>query len=259
MANLSAMRTAYFISDVHLGAQDPEREREKADLLQSFLDRVETGGGMLYIVGDLFDYWFEYRWALPKVNLRLLCKLHRLVEAGGEVVYLSGNHDLWLSRHVPDQLGLRLEHGPLTVTHEGLRLLLIHGDGLIRQDRRMRWLNRVFRNRVNIALYRWLHPDVGLPLMRWVAAKSRQRGDNPYASQYRAFARARLEEGYDAVILGHTHLPVFEEVEGKYYINLGDWLQHRTFLEVRGTRFVLKTWPADCAYVPSTEKLVCAS
>lgn len=236
------MKKIYFISDVHLGAHRPEVEKIKVDHLISFLTKIQSRARILYIVGDLYDYWFEYRQAVPKVNLRILFKLNQLVDSGVEVIYFTGNHDLWLGSYLENQLGVRICREPSIVEHNSLKLFIAHGDGLIKSDRRARLLNRIFRNRANVFMYRWVHPDLGLPLMKLVAKRSRQKGENPYDQEYRDFAKSKIDEGFDGVILGHTHKPLFERLNSKYYVNLGDWIKYFTYLELTGTKLELKNW-----------------
>jgi len=259
MVNFRTMQKVYFLSDVHLGAEPPAKEQQRVERLLAFLDRIQEDARALYLVGDLFDYWFEYRRAIPRTELRVLFKLHDLVQSGIAVHYFTGNHDLWLGDYLAEQVGFQLLRRPKVVAENGLRLYLAHGDGLIARDRRIRWLNRLFQNRVCIFLYRLLHPDVGLALMRWVARRSRQRGENPFDREYREFARRQLRQGVDAVVLGHTHKPLFERLDSKYYINLGDWIVHYTYLELEGRTLSLKIWPSEQLYRPRASKLPEAS
>ncbi|HEX9654761.1 MAG TPA: UDP-2,3-diacylglucosamine diphosphatase [bacterium] len=236
------MERVYFISDVHLGAHQGEHEQRKVEYLNSFLKAIHGKADVLYIVGDLFDFWFEYREAIPKLNLKVLFRLQQFMESGGKLIYLAGNHDLWLDSYLDQELGITVLHQPITASHNSVRLYIAHGDGLARRDGRVRSLNRVFRSRANIFLYRLLHPDLGIPLAKYVANKSRERGENPYDADYREFARAKLSEDFDAVILAHTHKPLFERIDSKYYINLGDWTEHFTYLEMIGDSLKLKSW-----------------
>jgi UDP-2,3-diacylglucosamine hydrolase len=239
------MERVYFISDVHLGAHKREHEQRKIENLIAFLKAICGNAEILYIVGDLFDFWFEYRSAIPKINLEVLFRLKQFIESGGRLIYLAGNHDLWLDRYFDEQLGITVHHGPLIAMHNSMRLFIAHGDGLAKNDHRLRILNRIFRNRSSIFLYRLLHPDIGIPLARYMAGRSRQKGENPYSADYRELARAKLNENFDAVILAHTHIPLIERFESKYYINLGDWMQHFTYLEMLGDKLQLKSWPID--------------
>ncbi|MFQ5636557.1 MAG: UDP-2,3-diacylglucosamine diphosphatase [bacterium] len=239
------MKKVYFISDVHLGAHPPRLEQAKIDKLVSFLSHIQKDAQRLYIVGDLYDHWFEYRKAIPKVNLKVLFTIQQLAEAGVEVIYFTGNHDQWLGDYLEGELDVTICREPLCAEHNHLKLYIAHGDGLIKRDMRVRILNRIFRNRVNMLFYRWLHPDLGLPFMKYIAAKSRQKSENAFDDEYFAFAKSKLEEGFDGVILGHTHKPLFREINSKHYINLGDWCYYFTYLVLTGTAFELKTWSGD--------------
>lgn len=242
MLILSRMERVYFISDVHLGAHKREHEQRKTERLTSFLRSILGRADTLYIVGDLFDFWFEYRHAIPKVNLKVLFRLQQFIEAGGNLVYLAGNHDLWLDDYLDRELGITVQHAPIIANHNSARFFIAHGDGLIKNDRRVRALNHIFHSRINIFLYRLLHPDLGIPLAKYVAGKSRERGENPFDAEYRNFALSKLQEDFDVVILAHTHKPLFERRDSKYYINLGDWTEHFTYLEVIGDSISLKSW-----------------
>jgi len=241
------MQRVYFISDVHLGSSSGEVERRKANRLTSFLKSLHGRADYLYIVGDLYDFWFEYRRAIPKLNLKVLAALIQLVESGTEVRYLTGNHDLWHESYLCAEIGLQLYHEPIEVTHNSLRLFIAHGDGLTAGEWKMRMAKKIMRSRFNIMLYRWLHPDLGLPLMRYVSRKSGAQGDNRFEQAYSDLAGRKHEEGFDIVILAHTHRPEFRESNGKYFVNLGDWLAHFTYLKLVGPRPEPATWRADTA------------
>jgi len=244
MAKFGAMETVYFISDVHLGAQSGENEKYKINKLLSFLNAILGRADFLYIVGDLFDFWFEYRRAVPKVNLKILFKLYQLVESGVKINYFAGNHDVWLRNYLHDEIGIDIIRGPKDIRHNSLTFYVAHGDGVIKRDRKQRLLNRIFKNRFNIFLYRLIHPDIGIPLASTIARRSQKRRSYDHESAYRRWALAKLEDGYDGVVVGHTHKPVFERIGLKYYVNLGDWIDDFTYLEVIGDAVQLKTWGA---------------
>ncbi|NIR50370.1 UDP-2,3-diacylglucosamine diphosphatase, partial [candidate division KSB1 bacterium] len=173
------MEKIYFISDVHLGAHSARIEEIKLQRLSAFLANMQNHANILYIVGDLYDFWFEYRHAIPKVSLRILFQLNQLVEAGIQVNYFTGNHDLWIGDYLQTQIGFEVYREPYSVTHNNVQLFIAHGDGLAKGEKRLRFLKRIFNNPINIALYRLIHPDIGLPLMKLFAKKSRERGENP--------------------------------------------------------------------------------
>jgi len=240
-----SMQQIYFISDIHLDAYSPQFEKQKAESLISFLDALRREADILYIVGDLYDFWFEYRQAIPKVNLKILSRLEQLVEAGTEVRYFLGNHDLWQDGYLEREIGVKMYREPLEVEHNSLRFYIAHGDGLVGADRASRVRSRIFKSRLNIFLYRLLHPDVGIPFAKFVAAKSRERGENPYDKEYRDFALSKFREGVDVVVLGHTHKPLFEAIDSNYYVNLGEWGRQYHYLELNGTQLQFNTWNVD--------------
>ena len=150
---------SYFISDAHLGADTRQAEAEREKILLGFLHWIGDRAQRLYIVGDLFDFWFEYRSVVSRRAFPVVCALRRLVDAGVEVTWMGGNHDYWLGDFLRDEVGLRVMRVPLEVTLEGRRILLIHGDGLAgRQDRGYRVLRAVIRAPLSESLFRLIHP-----------------------------------------------------------------------------------------------------
>jgi UDP-2,3-diacylglucosamine hydrolase len=236
------MEQIYFISDVHLGADTEEKEKIKKERLLNFLTSIYQKADFLYIVGDLFDFWFEYRHTVPKISLKLMSKLNLLVETGTEVRYLVGNHDLWLGDFLQKEINVKIYHDPLAVTHNTLNLYIAHGDGFAKSDVGSRVLKRIFKNRVNIFLFSLLHPDFGIPFARLLSRKSKEKGENRFEEDYRNFAISKIDQGFDAIILGHIHRPFIEKINSKFYINLGDWIRNFTYLELSGKEFQLKSW-----------------
>ena len=236
------MKKNYFISDAHLGGHSEEIEKIKIANLISFFNSIQNKADHLYLVGDLYDFWFEYSKAIPKVNLKILAKLSQLVESGTEVRYLTGNHDLWQNGYLQNEIGVKIYHEPLEASHNSLKLFIAHGDGLVKRNWSLRLQKRICKNPVNIFLYRLLHPDIGIPLAMKVSAKSKEREEKRYNQDYRDFAITKLNEGFHAVILGHTHVPLFEKINSGFYINLGDWMKKFTYLEMTGKKLELKSW-----------------
>jgi len=166
-----------FFSDAHLGAESKAREAGREARLHSFLKSLGGRISRLIIVGDLFDFWFEYRSAIPRRYFATLELLGRLRSAGIEMDYLNGNHDFWLGPFLSDDLGIRTHHGAMTLEHDGRRIWIHHGDALVGGDHGYRLLKRVLRHPASIALYRLIHPDFGIPLARWVSSgRSRPSG-----------------------------------------------------------------------------------
>jgi len=233
MGNLHDMsKSIFFLSDAHLGAEGPEKEKSKEGKLISLLDRIKDEGELLYLVGDMFEFWFEYKNVIPKEHFRVLIKLKELVDSGIEIKYLVGNHDFWLGDFLPKKIGIPIFREPVEVMHQGKRIFIAHGDGFAKNDLGYRILKRILRNRVNIWLYRQIPPDISYPLARSVARSSRsyvQKRDTGYLQDYEDFAAAKIKGGFDAVILAHTHVPVLRNLAGGTYLNLGDFFRHFTY------------------------------
>lgn len=237
------MKTIYFISDVHLGGHDAEVERNKIEKLRSFFVEISGKADILYIVGDLYDFWFEYARAIPKINIKALAALNELIESGTEVRYFTGNHDIWHESFFEKELGVKIYHHPQIVSHNQLKLFIAHGDGLTKGEWKLRLIKRVFKNPVSIFLFRLLHPDVGIAITRLFSRGRREHKVNPFIEDYREFAQQKLGDGFDAVILGHTHMSVFEHHhQDKYYINLGEWIRNFNYLKLSGKKFEFAEW-----------------
>ena len=262
------MEKIYFISDVHIGSPgmgDATRGREA--VLIDFLKAIRRDARALYIVGDLFDFWFEYRTTIPSSGARVLFELYNLVESGVRVIYLPGNHDLWPGEYFSGQLGVELPGGPITVNHQGLRIHIAHGDE-IRTDWRFRLSRGILKNRFCVGLFRLLHPDLGAILARYTSRLSeyriRRRGSGNRDILYRA-AREKIAHGADIVIHGHYHFTLHARVGGSpgdqavtrmrtgdradagsertgELVVLGDWIQQCTYAVLENGGIRLDKW-----------------
>ncbi len=236
----------FFISDVHLGENFPDREQLKLGKLMSFFDMVEEKGEQLYIVGDLFDFWFEYRHAIPKDNLGVILRLAALKQQGLYLKYITGNHDHWLGDFLSREVGFEIFRDGADIQLDDKKVHIIHGDGLARNDRGYRILKKILRNKFNIFLYRLIPPDIGIPLAKFVSGKSRghsqKRPKESFLHEYRDYARQKLEHDYEAVIIAHTHVPERIEYDGGVYLNTGDWIENFSYVEYNQGQFELKKW-----------------
>lgn len=226
------MSLIYFISDIHLGAKSEEEEKDRVLKFLKFLKEIEGNAQKIFIVGDLFDFWFEYKYVIPKRYFSILYQLKKFQEKNIEVHYLTGNHDFWLGDFFSAELGI--------ITHENdwfgkigdKNFYLYHGDGVAKKDSGYRFLKKVLRNRTNLKIYRWLHPDVGIPFARFISGSSRHytdRIDLKDNDDYIEFARKKFAEGFDYVLMGHRHNPLEIIEDDKKYINLGDWIIHFSY------------------------------
>jgi len=244
-------KAIYFISDAHLGAEEKEKEKIKEERLVSFLNKIKEDSESLYILGDMFEFWFEYKNVIPKDHFKVLSQLRNLVDSGIRVSYVVGNHDFWLGDFLTERIGIRIFKDPIEVAHQGKKIFIAHGDGLAKWDLGYKILKKILRNRVNIFLYRQIPPDIGYPLAKFVAGKSRaqaNRREASYLDDYKKFAYEKIRQGFDAVILAHTHTPTLENLgdnptnslQGGIYLNIGDWFKHFTYGKLVEGKFYLE-------------------
>ncbi len=257
-------KAIYFISDAHLGAEEKEKEKIKEEKLVSFLDRIKADAESLYILGDMFEFWFEYKNLIPKDHFKVLSQLRALVDSGIKTSYVVGNHDFWLGDFLTEQIGVKIFKDPIEVTLQGKRIFTAHGDGLAKKDFGYKILKKILRNRVNIFLYRQIPPNISYPVAKFVAGKSRSQADRreaSYLEDYRNFAYEKIRQGFDAVILAHTHIPILENLSensalrqaqggegsrtaesshGGIYLNIGDWFKHFTYGKLMEGKFYLE-------------------
>jgi len=218
----------YFVSDAHIGGGTPEAEAR----LCRFLESIRGQARSLYILGDLFEFWFEYAHAIPKPGFQVLAELAELRRAGARIGYLKGNHDFWFKDFWQRELGAEAAD-ELAVTLDGKRVFLAHGDRLDRAPL-PRFFRVLMRSRLDGWLYSLLHPDLGIGLALAVARMSRARGVKPKLVEDMAgFAARKLEHGFDIVILGHSHAPEFRPFGSGVYMNVGDWVAHFTYGVIR--------------------------
>ncbi len=222
----------YFFSDVHLGASDKANEDLKLAKLYTLLDKIRVDGRKVFILGDLFDFWFEYKHAIPKEHLKVVFRLAQLIEEGIEIHYISGNHDFWLGEYLSREVKIIIHRDYFETTEDGKKIFMIHGDGLSPSDWKYRILKKILRNRINIWLYQKVPPDWGIPLARYVSGSSRTyTKDRPadFIKDYEKYAAHKIASGYDYVLIGHTHYPSRLEFGSGVYLNTGDFIENFSY------------------------------
>jgi UDP-2,3-diacylglucosamine hydrolase len=239
----------YFLSDAHLGAATPQVARNQVERLHGLLNEIEQQGRTLVIVGDLFDFWYEWKFVIPKQHIPILFRLKVLLDRGIAIHYLAGNHDFRLHGFLETIIGLQIHSDAMIGDIQGQRIFIFHGDGVLTKDHGYRMLRRVLRNRLAQRGFSWIHPDLGMRLARGTSVTSRkyERGGAEDDRDYLAFAQRKFGESFDGVVMGHTHRPL-EHHEGSHtYVNLGDWITRFTYGLHDGTSLRLLHWRDDVA------------
>jgi UDP-2,3-diacylglucosamine hydrolase len=237
--------SAYFFSDVHLGLGPKDEERKKEDRLLSFLQSIMADTSHLFIVGDLFDFWFEYKTVIPKGFHRTLAMLDEFRGRNIEIHYLIGNHDCWMGDFFSTEMGIHIHHDPFEIKIQRKRVFLHHGDGLAQNDLGYRIVRPILRNRLNVWMYRWLHPDIGVRIAKGTSRSSRAYTTTKHYGEESGmlkFAKEKIREGCDIVVMGHRHQPNVQTFNGGSYVNLGDWITHNTFGHLKDGVMTLNTW-----------------
>jgi UDP-2,3-diacylglucosamine hydrolase len=241
-------KKVYFLSDFHLGAPDRAASLVRERRVAAFLDHIRRDAAAIFIVGDLFDFWYEYRTVVPKGYVRILGKLAELTDAGIPMYFFTGNHDMWMKGYFEEELGIPVYHEPRTFEINGRKLLIGHGDGLGPGDHGYKFLKLLFRSKVSQALFGILPPAIGVGLASWLSRRSRAMTgaeDAAFLGEDKewliTYCRQRMqEEHFDYFIFGHRHLPIdFSLGEGSRYINLGDWIRYYTYAAFDGEKLCL--------------------
>ncbi|MBI5645850.1 MAG: UDP-2,3-diacylglucosamine diphosphatase [Ignavibacteriae bacterium] len=222
----------YFISDVHLGLSAPGVERIKRARLLEVLKEVQDHRGDLYIVGDLFDFWFEYRSVVPRGHHAVLSALENLAQSGARITYLAGNHDFAIGQVLRDDLGVDIIRDDVTFSIDGRSFYVYHGDGLADKDAGYRAIKAILRNPLAQWLFRWLHPDIGFALARMSSHSSRKyTGTKKYGETdgMHREAMRRIDAGASCVVMGHRHQATLQRMGQGLYVNLGDWITSYTY------------------------------
>jgi UDP-2,3-diacylglucosamine hydrolase len=251
--SLQSGKRIYFSSDYHLGVPSPASSHDREKLIIRWLASIEQDAQSIFLVGDIFDFWFEYKKAVPKGFVRFLGKLAELSDKGIEIIFFTGNHDMWMFDYLKDEIGAVIYRDPVSFTieseHGTSTMLVGHGDGLGPGDSTYKFLKKIFRSPFFQLIFRLVHPDVGM----WIAMKwskgSRLANVNKGVEHFRGeenewlFQYCRTVESslhHDAYIFGHRHLVLDLQVSTQSrYINLGEWVTQQNFAVFDGKNLAL--------------------
>ncbi|MFB9052106.1 UDP-2,3-diacylglucosamine diphosphatase [Formosa undariae] len=241
----------YFSSDNHLGAPTPEDSLPREKKFVAWLDEIKHDAAAIFLLGDLFDFWFEYKTVVPKGFVRTLGKLAEIRDSGIPIYFFVGNHDLWMDDYFQKELNIPVYHKPKEFTFNNKTFLIGHGDGLGPGDKGYKRMKKVFTSPFFQWLFRWLHPDIGVKIAQYMSVKNKLISgdedakflgeDNEWLVQY---CKRKLEtKAYDYFVFGHRHLPMIINLnDTAKYINLGDWIGYYTYGEFDGRDLNLKTF-----------------
>jgi UDP-2,3-diacylglucosamine hydrolase len=239
----------YFLSDFHLGAPDHATSLVRERRIVAFLERIRVDAAVIFIVGDLFDFWYEYRTVVPKGYTRILGKLAEITDSGIPIHFFTGNHDMWMSGYFEEELNIPVYHEPKTFSFNGKTFYVGHGDGLGPGDHGYKFLKKIFRNKICQGLFGVLPPLVGVGVAGWLSRRSRAMtgsSDAQFLGEDKEwlviYCRGLLRsERYDFFIFGHRHLPIdlLLDPSGSRYINLGDWIRYYTYAVFDGEQLSL--------------------
>jgi len=246
---LKAGKKIYFASDFHLGVPNAEKSLEREKKIVSWLDSIKTDAEELYLLGDVFDFWFEYKTVAPRGYVRLLGKLAELSDSGIPIHYFTGNHDMWIFDYLEKELNVKVYRAPIEANYNNKSFYIGHGDGLGPGDHGYKFIKRVFANPVCQWLFARLHPNFGIALANYFSRKSRIATgtiDEKFLGEEKEWlvihSKELLEKKhYDFLIFGHRHLPLDIAINGKSrYINLGDWIRYDSYGVFDGEQMHLK-------------------
>lgn len=252
---LQSGKNVYFISDLHLGAPYSENEIKAEKRIVAFLESIRKSADTIFLLGDIIDYWFEYKYVVPKGFIRFFGKLAELADEGVRLVWIIGNHDIWIKDYLPSQFKIEIYDGSVVQTIGGKRFYLAHGDGLGKTPLSFRFIRSMFRNPICQWLYAGIHPRWTIPFANAWSESSRRNGKeqledyHPLYESLKKFSLDVLSQKnpeigeIDYFIYGHLHIFLHEELtpETEMFIT-GEWISRCSYLQFNGTSLSMHTF-----------------
>lgn len=247
---ITPAKQIYFLSDFHLGAPDSKSSLEREKRIVEFLNEAKKDAQHIFIVGDMFDFWYEYKKVVPKGYVRLLGKLAEITDSGIKLHFFVGNHDMWMKDYFQRELNIQVYFEPHEFVFNEKKFFIAHGDGLGPGDKGYKLIKKIFRNRFSRALFGLLPPFIGIGLAHFLSRRSRASTgavDEQFLGEEKEWLIMYCKDvlkhrNYDYLIFGHRHLPVeFALNSNSKYINLGDWIRYYTYATFDGHNLKLKS------------------
>jgi UDP-2,3-diacylglucosamine hydrolase len=255
---LEKNKKIYFASDFHFGIPTPGKSKIREARFVRWLDFIKKDAQEIYLMGDLFDFWFEYQTAIPKGYVRLFGKLAEIIDSGIPIHFFRGNHDMWAFDYLEKEIGIKLYRKPVIRDFNGQRFFLSHGDGLGPGDTGYKFIKYVFERKINRFLFNWLHPDIGTRMGLFWSRRSRYANQTNEAKEREAelvqnvdksrlaiFCREMLQKDptINYFIFGHWHISMMHQIaHNSYYVHLGDWIKLFSYGVFDGEKLELKTF-----------------
>jgi UDP-2,3-diacylglucosamine hydrolase len=235
----------YFASDFHLGSFDISDSHKREKMVISWLSSIEKDAKAIYLLGDIFDFWFEYKKVVPKGFVRLLGKLADLIDKGIDIHYVVGNHDMWMNDYLEQEIGLKLHFQEFIINEDNKLIFLGHGDGLGKGDYTYKLLKVIFSSNICKWMFSRLHPNFGISLGQAWSNKSKKRQEKLVNEDKEILAGYCKEQQknnpVDYYVFGHRHIPIDVKIDERCrYINLGDWIHHNTYAVYSDQKLELK-------------------
>jgi len=247
--DLTQDKKIYFASDQHFGVPNLQESRKREEKFIRWLDGIKKDAQILFLMGDLFDFWHEWKYVVPKGYIRVLGKIAELKDSGIAIYFFVGNHDLWMKNYFEEELGIPVYFEKRYYEISDKKFLLAHGDGLGPGDKGYKRMKKIFTNPLAQWAFRWLHPDIAMRIANYMSQKNKLISgveDQKFLGEDKEFliqySKEKLKtEDIDYFVFGHRHLPlIFDLEKGAKYINLGDWIVYFTYGVYDGRSFEVK-------------------
>lgn len=251
--NLDPGKKVYFASDQHFGIPNATESRKREDRFIRWMDEIKADAQIIFLMGDLFDFWHEWKYVVPKGYIRVLGKIAELKDSGIEIYFFVGNHDLWMKNYFQEELDIPVFFEKQYFEINNRQFLLAHGDGLGPGDKGYKRMKKVFTNPLAQWAFRWLHPDIAMRIANYMSQKNKMISgdeDKQFLGEDKEFlilySKEKLKtEKINYFVYGHRHLPMVLDLSpDSKYVNLGDWISYFTYGVFDGNSFGLKTYGA---------------
>lgn len=254
LIELNTNKKAYFASDFHLGAPNHDESRKRERRIIEWLSHIQKDAEVVFLVGDIFDFWYEYKKVVPKGFVRIQAKIAEMVDKGIKVYFFLGNHDMWMKKYFSEEIGVIMIENDLEIKINDKSFYISHGDGLGPGDYGYKFIKKVFRNKICQFLFSMVHPSLSLSVAHYFSKRSRSytgKNDETFTKKenewlYQFCAEKLKNKHFDYFIFGHRHLPMEISIEKSQYINLGEWMNFQSFASFNGIKTELSVWNNNC-------------